>query len=116
MLISILLLLVTLYLVEAPVKFLWWVGVGVHSHFHVQPNHSVDVVLWFCCVLVGVVTINIKRSVQLPTSYYWKMTFLPYNWQRPHTCPVAILYLILLPICHPFPLPCKQNKHPQVKL
>ena len=34
---------------------------GVHSHFHVQPNYSVEVVLW-CVVLgvgVGVVTILI---------------------------------------------------------
>ena len=27
---------------------------GVQSHFHVQPNYSVEVVL--CCVVVGVVT------------------------------------------------------------
>ena len=39
---------------KATVKFLSWVG--VHSHFHVQPNFSVEVVLWLCCVVVGVVT------------------------------------------------------------
>ena len=31
--------------------------VGVHGHFHVQPNYSVEVVLWLCCVVVGVVSI-----------------------------------------------------------
>ena len=31
----------------------WWLG-GVQSHFHVQPNYSVEVVLG--CVVVGVVT------------------------------------------------------------
>ena len=30
-------------------------GLGLQSHFRVQPNHCVEVVL--CCVLVGVVTI-----------------------------------------------------------
>ena len=36
---------------------LGWLGsgmVGVHSHFHVKPNCSVEVVL--CCVVIGVVT------------------------------------------------------------
>ena len=35
-----------------------WVGVGgggMHSHFHVQPNYIVEVVLH--CVVVGVVTV-----------------------------------------------------------
>ena len=32
-----------------------WMGGGVHSHFRIQPNYSVEVV--FCCVVVGVVTI-----------------------------------------------------------
>ena len=31
------------------------VGWGLHSHFHVQPNYSAEVVLR--CVVVGVVTI-----------------------------------------------------------
>ena len=31
---------------------------GVHSHFCVQANCSVEVVLWLCCVVVGVVTIS----------------------------------------------------------
>ena len=43
-------------LLKATVEFLWWGGWGgVHSHFCVQPNYSVDVVL--CCVVAGVVTI-----------------------------------------------------------
>ena len=29
-------------------------GLGLHSHFFVQPNYCVEVVL--CCVVVGVVT------------------------------------------------------------
>ena len=43
---------------EAAVEFLWWVlgGGGVQSHFHVQPNYSVEVVLWLCSVVVGIVT------------------------------------------------------------
>ena len=49
---------------QATVEFLWWVvgWGGMHSHFHVQPNYSADVVadvvLWLCCVVVGVVTIE----------------------------------------------------------
>ena len=31
---------------------------GLQSHFHVQPNYSVEVVLWLCCVVVGGVTKN----------------------------------------------------------
>ena len=46
---------VHLGLLEADVEFLWWWWGGVHSHFRVQPNCSVEVVL--CCVVVGVVTI-----------------------------------------------------------
>ena len=61
-----LLLLITLYLIVinewcseahgAHVEFVWWGGGwwGLHSHFHVQPNYSVEVVLH--CVVVGVVT------------------------------------------------------------
>ena len=50
-------------LLKAPVEFLWWVG-GVRlgevacSHFRVQPNYSVEVVLWLYCVVVVVVTIH----------------------------------------------------------
>ena len=41
---------------EAAVEFLWWVGAvvvvgGVQSHFRIQPNYSVGVVLcvsWGC--------------------------------------------------------------------
>ena len=49
---------------ETNVEILWWVGGwwGLHSHFHVQPNYSVDVVL--SCVVVGVVTIHIIFVVQ----------------------------------------------------
>ena len=32
----------------------WW---GLHSHFHVHPNYSVEVVLWLCIDVVEVVTI-----------------------------------------------------------
>ena len=46
---------VVMRLMEAAVDFVWWWGWGLHSHFHVQPNYSVEVVL--CCVVVGVVTI-----------------------------------------------------------
>ena len=35
---------------EVPEKFVWW---GLQSHFRVQPNHCVEVVLR--CVVVGVV-------------------------------------------------------------
>ena len=31
-------------------------GVGVDQSFRVQPNYSVEVVLWLCCVIVGIVT------------------------------------------------------------
>ena len=48
---------VVLRLTEAAVEFLcggwWW---GLQSHFHVQPNNCVEVVLR--CVVVGVVTIT----------------------------------------------------------
>ena len=45
---------VVLRLMEAAVEFVW-LWCGLHSHFHVQPNYSVEVAL--CCVVVGVVTI-----------------------------------------------------------
>ena len=45
---------VFLRLMEAAVKFVWWWGPsGVHSHFHVQPNYSVEVVLR-CVVLLTI--------------------------------------------------------------
>ena len=40
----------------------WWGGVvgggwgGLHSHFHIQPNYCVEVVLYCIVVGVGVVT------------------------------------------------------------
>ena len=43
---------VVLRLMEAAVKFVWWWGWGLQSHFRVQPNFCVEVVL--CCVVVGV--------------------------------------------------------------
>ena len=46
---------------EDAVEFVWWVGWvggwGMQSHFRVQPNHCVEVVLR---VVVGVVTISIQ--------------------------------------------------------
>ena len=48
---------VVLRLTEAAVEFPRWGGWGLHSHFHVQPNNSVKVVLCLCFVVVGVVTI-----------------------------------------------------------
>ena len=33
----------------------------MHSHFHVLPNNSVEVMLWLCGVVVGVLT---KKSGQ----------------------------------------------------
>ena len=33
-------------------------GLGRWGGLHSQPNDSVEVVLWFCCVVVGVVTIS----------------------------------------------------------
>ena len=38
----------------------WWVG-GLQSHFRVQPNNCVEVVL--CCVVVGVVTKLLKKHL-----------------------------------------------------
>ena len=42
---------VVLRLLKATVEFLWWGGWGLQSHFHVQPNYSVEVVLLvvLCC-------------------------------------------------------------------
>ena len=51
---------VVLRIKEAVVEFVWWLGGGgvkwsLHSHFRVQPNNCVEVVLR--CVVVGVETI-----------------------------------------------------------
>ena len=43
-------------LLKATVEFVRWGG--LHSHFRVQPNYSVEAVLFLCCVVVGVVTIT----------------------------------------------------------
>ena len=43
---------IVLRLLKATVEFLWWGGWwGLQSHFHVQPNYSVEVVLLvvLCC-------------------------------------------------------------------
>ena len=37
-------------------------GWGIYNHFHVQPNYSVEVVLWVCCVVVGVVSMCLEES------------------------------------------------------
>ena len=55
---------VVLRLREPAVEFLWggvgwWVGWGLQSHFCVQPNNCVEVVL--CCVVGGVVTTGTDR-------------------------------------------------------
>ena len=48
-----------LRLLKASVEFpWWWGGVGLHSHFHVQPNYSVEVVL---CSVVGVGAVTIAN-------------------------------------------------------
>ena len=60
---------VVLRLMEAAVEFVWrgggvgggWGCWGVHSHFHVQPNYSVEVVLH--CVVVGVVTTKNNQNI-----------------------------------------------------
>ena len=49
-----------LRLTEAAVEFIWWGGWGLQSHFCVQPNHCVKVVL--CCVVVGVVTTKFENN------------------------------------------------------
>ena len=41
----------------ATIEFVLWVGWGMLSHFHVQPNYRVEAVLWLCCVVVRAVTI-----------------------------------------------------------
>ena len=40
---------------EATVEFVWWWW-GLHSHFHVQPNYSVEVVLR--CVVLLTITLQ----------------------------------------------------------
>ena len=49
---------------KAAVEFVWWVRWGLQSHFHVQPNNCVEVVLR--CVGVGVVTINFSNNKAQP--------------------------------------------------
>ena len=57
---------VVLRLMEAAVEFVWWWGWGLQSHFNVQPNYSVEVVL--PCVIVGVLTIILKVPAYLTPS------------------------------------------------
>ena len=47
---------VNLRLLKASVEFVRWGGWGLHSHFRVLPNFSVEVVL--CFLVVGAVTIS----------------------------------------------------------
>ena len=47
----------------------WVFEWGVHSHFRVQPNYSVEVV--FCCVVVGVVTIDADLEDETKTMYWY---------------------------------------------
>ena len=51
-------------------------GWGLHSHFHVQPNYSVEVML--CCVVIGVVPIFsfFEKGKKFIAERTWKMTFL----------------------------------------
>ena len=54
-------------------------GVGgvqwsVNSHFRVQPNYSVEVVL--CCVVVGVVTKPMKSAKVIRSFLYYYVCFL----------------------------------------
>ena len=48
--------------VKAIVEFLgcvWW---GLRSLFYAQPNYDIEVMLWLCYVMVGVVTISLNAS------------------------------------------------------
>ena len=48
--------------VKAIVEFLgcvWW---GLRSLFYAQPNYHIEVMLWLCYVMVGVVTISLNAS------------------------------------------------------
>ena len=53
-------------IINATVEFACWMWlggwVGLHIHFHVQPNYSVEVVLWLCCLVIGVVTIKLVMT------------------------------------------------------
>ena len=90
---------VVLRLTEAAVEFLWWVvgWGGLQSHFRVQPNHCVEVVLR--CVVVRVVTISpevnechqIKSynyscisSTTYPTCSLETDRFYPYQYNELH--------------------------------
>ena len=71
-----------LRLTEAAVEFLWW---GLQSHFHVQPNNCVEVVLR--CVVVGVVTkIKCQYFVEIlrcgPHFLYIGITCIVYRFQN----------------------------------
>ena len=58
-------------------------GWGLHCHFHVQPNYSVEVV--FCCVDVGVVTIcvRVKYLKEYETLYFVQYGGNPIQKQAP---------------------------------
>ena len=50
---------------------------GLHSHFHVQPNYSVEAVLWLWWVVVGVVAITLTK-IYMKVQYYssWVTRFM----------------------------------------
>ena len=58
---------VDLRLLKASVEWVGWGG--MHSHFFVQPNYSVEVVLWLCYVVVGVVTIVLHSGSKWDTYF-----------------------------------------------
>ena len=47
-----------------------WGWCGMYSHFHVQPNYSVEVML--CCVVVGVVTITFLSQLERGYRFFGK--------------------------------------------
>ena len=67
---------VVLRLTESAVEFVWVGWWGLQSHFRVQPNNSVDVVLR--CVVVGVVTIyqTLVAENLLQSDYWWHLGIL----------------------------------------
>ena len=74
---------------------------GVHSHFHVQPNLSIDVLLWLCYVVVGVVTIfnlllfKIKYWFdKVEVCNCWLYTILQIIWTFHNGCGIPIISII----------------------
>ena len=52
---------------------------GLHSYFCVQPNFSVEVVLWMCCAVVRVVTKIVldssRQVVVFKIGVYYQLRF-----------------------------------------